>query len=116
MTADWYEKALGLTRYQLPEWGSYPIFMLAGKTGVAIFPALAERPDSPSERGVKIDHFAFQVDAENYQRAKEHLLSLGISTQEQDHHYFRSLYFEDPDGHTVELTVLSVAPGDFYKL
>ena len=38
-SATWYEKVLGLKRYQLPEWGDYPIFMLAGKAGVALFPA-----------------------------------------------------------------------------
>ncbi|MEZ4794777.1 MAG: VOC family protein [Flavobacteriaceae bacterium] len=29
----WYEKVLGLKKYQLPEWGPFPIFMLSGKSG-----------------------------------------------------------------------------------
>jgi len=37
--AAWYEKVLGLRKYKLPEWGDFPVFMLAGKVGVALFPA-----------------------------------------------------------------------------
>ncbi|WP_273566348.1 VOC family protein [Maribacter halichondriae] len=33
----WYTEVLGLKRYQLSEWGDFPIFMLAGKAGVAFF-------------------------------------------------------------------------------
>lgn len=115
-TAAWYEEVLGLTRYKMPEWGPYPIFLLAGKTGLAIFPADSRSPGTLSDRSVRIDHFAFQVDAQNYDIAKDHLNSLAVSTTEQDHHYFHSLYFEDPDGHTVELTTLKVNPDDFYRL
>ncbi|MCJ7467405.1 MAG: VOC family protein [Maribacter sp.] len=39
VAADWYQNVLGLKKYQLPEWGDYPIFMLAKKSGVALFPA-----------------------------------------------------------------------------
>jgi catechol 2,3-dioxygenase-like lactoylglutathione lyase family enzyme len=28
-SAKWYEKVLGLKRYQLPEWGDFPIFLLS---------------------------------------------------------------------------------------
>ena len=35
----WYSKVLGLKRYQLEKWGEFPIFMLSGKTGIALFPA-----------------------------------------------------------------------------
>ena len=33
----WYERVLGLKKYQFDAWGTYPIFMMAGKTGIAIF-------------------------------------------------------------------------------
>ncbi|MGB5355176.1 MAG: VOC family protein, partial [Eudoraea sp.] len=32
----WYEKVLGLKKYQLDEWGPFPVFMLAKKSGVAL--------------------------------------------------------------------------------
>ena len=38
-SAKQYQKVLGLKRYQLPEWGDFPIFLLSGKTGIALFPA-----------------------------------------------------------------------------
>lgn len=113
--AAWYGQVLGLKRYQLPEWGPVPIFMLAGKSGVALFPARLEEPESdPGSRNVKIDHFAFQVDRENYEKAKKRYTELGLEFSEQDHHYFHSIYTQDPDGHTVELTTLVVAAEDFY--
>lgn len=36
-SATWYENVLGLKRYQLPEWGEFPIFMLTNKSGIALF-------------------------------------------------------------------------------
>ena len=36
------KRYLGFTRNQFEEWGTYPIFMLGGKSGVALFPADAE--------------------------------------------------------------------------
>ena len=61
-SADWYDKVLGLKKKQLPEWGEFPIFMLSGKSGIALFPANLNdpAPDSTS-RNIKIDHFAFRV-------------------------------------------------------
>lgn len=116
VAADWYEKVLGLKRYQLPEWGDYPIFMLAGTSGVALFPARAEDPAmDPESRNVKIDHFAFQVGREAFQQAREHYKALALEFEFQDHHYFHSLYTKDPDGHVVELTTLVVPPEDFYS-
>ena len=33
VSAEWYQKVLGLKRYQPPEWGEFPIFMLSGTSG-----------------------------------------------------------------------------------
>lgn len=114
-SAYWYGEVLGLQRYQLPEWGDFPIFMLAGKSGVALFPARLEDPASdPGSRNVRIDHFAFRVDRENYEKAKKRYFELELEFSEQDHHYFHSIYTRDPDGHTVELTTLVVGEAEFY--
>ena len=43
-SARWYENVLGLTRKEVPEWGDYPIFLLTGKTGIALFPATLDDP------------------------------------------------------------------------
>lgn len=114
-SAQWYEETLGLKKYQLKEWGEYPIFMMAGKTGIALFPAQTDHPVlDPTSRNIRIDHFAFNVSNETLETAKVQFDQSGIPYQFQDHHYFHSIYLKDPDGHTVELTTLVVPEEDFY--
>lgn len=116
LSVAWYTEILGLKKYQLPEWGPFPIFMLADKTGIALFPAnLEDKKSDLSSRNVKIDHFAFNVDNENFEKAKKRYSTLGLEFTIQDHHYFHSIYTNDPDGHTVELTTLVVDEKTFYK-
>ncbi len=116
-SVEWYGKVLGLKKYQLPKWGEYPIFMLAGKSGVALFPANAnDNLCDLKSKNVKIDHFAFNVTNENFAKAKKRYLELGLEFEIQDHHYFHSIYTKDPDGHTVELTTIMVDEEEFYSL
>lgn len=115
-SANWYAEVLGLERHLPKAWGEFPIFMISGKFGVAIFPA-----DTPlaaigkKYRGVKIDHFAFNVDAENFAKARKHYEALGLEYEFQDHVYFHSIYTLDPDGHTVELTTQVVSDDELWK-
>lgn len=97
----WYQQVLGLQALKLEAWGDVPVFMLAGKTGVAIFPAKGNKKKEPD---ILIHHFAFNVDRENFEKAKQRYEALGIDYEFQDHHYFHSIYTHDPDGHRVELT------------
>ena len=39
--AQWYEDVLGLRRVFAEEWGDYPAMLVAGSTGVALFPTSA---------------------------------------------------------------------------
>ena len=115
-SANWYEKVLGLKPYQLPEWGTYPIFLLSKKSGIALFPANANDPSlDATSKNVKIDHFAFNVTKENFEKAKQRYAELNLDFDIQGHHYFDSIYTKDPDGHTVELTTIKVREQDFYK-
>lgn len=115
ISADWYEKVLGLKKYQLPEWGEYPIFLLSGKSGIALFPAnLNDTKLELNSKNVKIDHFAFNVTKDNFEKAKKRYTELNLDFNIQDHHYFHSIYTEDPDGHTVELTTIMVNENEFY--
>ena len=111
----WYEKVLGLKSYQKEEWGDVPIFLLAGTTGIALFPANNQltNPDLDLKH-VKIDHFAFQLDKKNFEKARIRYEELSIRYHFQDHHYFHSIYTRDPDGHIVELTTIVVDPAEFY--
>ena len=114
-SAIWYEAVLGLKRYKLPKWGEFPIFMLSNKTGVALFPAYTDDAKlETNSRNVKIDHFAFNVTGENFEKAKEKYEELGLEYNFQDHFYFHSIYTKDPDGHTVELTTIVVDEETFY--
>ena len=114
-SALWYESVLGLKKYKLEKWGAFPIFMMAGKCGVALFPADSHRKDiNANSTHVAIDHFAFNVTSINYIKAKEKLAFLNIVFEEKDHFYFHSIYMKDPDGHTVELTTLVIDEEDFY--
>lgn len=116
VSAQWYQKVLGLQKYQLPEWGEFPIFMLSGKSGLALFPAnLNDTQLDLDSKNVKIDHFAFHVTKENFEKAKIKYAELNLEFNIQDHHYFHSIYTKDPDGHTVELTTIVVNENDFYN-
>ncbi|WP_339840531.1 VOC family protein [uncultured Maribacter sp.] len=116
VSADWYERVLGLKKYQLPKWGKYPIFMMSNTSGVALFPAeLADEKLDKNSKNIGIDHFAFNVTNENFEIAKNRYLSLGLNFTIKDHYYYHSMYTKDPDGHNVELTTLMVNSKDFYK-
>ena len=115
-SADWYQRVLGLKKYQVPEWGDFPVFLLADRSGIALFPANTEDSElDPKSKNVRIDHFAFNLSNEDFGRAKQHYESLGIKYHFQDHTYFHSIYTKDPDGHMVELTTLVAGNEDFYK-
>lgn len=115
-SAKWYEKVLGLKKYKLPEWGDFPIFLLSGKSGIALFPAnLDDTELNQNSKNVKIDHFAFNVTKENFKKAKKRYIELNLNFTIQDHFYFDSIYTKDLDGHTVELTTIKVNEEEFYK-
>ena len=116
ISRQWYEEVLGLTSYRKDEWGDVPVFLLAGTTGVALFPANndLDQPD-PKLKHIKIDHFAFRLANEDFEQARKRYEEIGLEYQFQDHHYFHSIYTRDPDGHIVELTTLVVSPGEFYQ-
>ena len=116
-SAKWYERVLGLKPYTFKEWGPFPIFMLSGQFGVALFPVKSENPLPLGKKDfIKIDHFAFNVNRENFEHAKKRYQLLDLDFEIQDHHYFHSIYTKDLDGHIVELTTLVVAEASFYRL
>lgn len=112
---EWYERVFGLKKYQLKEWGEFPVFLFSGKTGIAIFPANMDDPELPiNSRHVVIDHFAFNVGKDDFNKAQTHFRNLNEDFVFQDHHYFHSIYLKDPDGHKVELTTIMVDEKEFY--
>lgn len=115
LSAQWYEKVLGLKRLSVPKWENYPVFMSCGKSGVAIFPAnLADPEIDKQSKNTGVGHFAFNVSNEDFAKAQQHYKNLTIEFDFQDHYYFHSIYTKDPDGHTVELTTVVVEENTFY--
>jgi len=113
---NWYSKVLGLNMYKLEKWGEFPVFMLAEKSGIAIFPANLDDDKLPqNSKNIKIDHFAFNVSNEDFNKAKVYFNKINENFVFQDHYYFHSIYLKDPDKHTVELTTLLVDESEFYK-
>jgi len=112
----WYEEVLGLKKQQLPEWGDSPIFMLANKSGIALFPANfnSEVTDTPMSN-TRIDHFAFNVNKKNFEKAKKRFTAISLDFNIKNHHYFHSIYIKDPDNYTVELTTIVVNEKKFYE-
>ena len=100
---DFYAGVLGLERRH-EDWRE-PMFMLAGDTGLALFttemmPGSGEAQGTPD---IRVMHFAFRVDREEFDRARAELSDAGIAARYEDHGSVHSLYFDDPDGHKVEL-------------
>jgi catechol-2,3-dioxygenase len=75
-----------------------------------------EKPDPNTPLWVK--HISFEVPS------MEHLLAMKKRLQEnkidcrgpKDHHICQSLYFEDPDGHRLEIAVRTEQPDTWQKL
>jgi len=113
---NWYSSVLGLKKVTTSKWGEYPVFMMSKKFGVALFPANSNDAIlDPKSNNVKIDHFAFNVNQENFQKAIKKYEALGLTFEQKDHHYFESIYTKDPDGHIVELTRIKIREEDFYQ-
>lgn len=115
-SVQWYKSVFGFKIYKFKEWGDFPVFLLKGKTGIALFPAKLNDPDiNLKSKNVKIDHFAFNVTNENFEKAKKKLTKLNIEFEQQNHHFFESLYFKDPDDHIVEITTILIPEYEFYQ-
>jgi catechol-2,3-dioxygenase len=53
-------------------------------------------------------HFAFRVDRANFEKAREELARREIAFTFDDHEVSWGIYFQDPDGHTIELACYEV--------
>ena len=67
--------------------------------------ALFDRDTEAGQATTTLDHFAFVIDKADYESQRERLESLGVSVFAKTfpHFHWRSLFFTDPEGNTVEL-------------
>jgi catechol 2,3-dioxygenase-like lactoylglutathione lyase family enzyme len=129
-TVQWYEKHLGMT-YQLAfaedqvpstkEPDPYMhVFLDAGGGNVLAFFELPTKPAMGRDENTPewVQHIAFELESmEELEAAKGRLEAAGISVVGiTDHTLFKSIYFFDPNGHRLELSVNTPIPGIQEKL
>jgi catechol 2,3-dioxygenase-like lactoylglutathione lyase family enzyme len=105
----WYADVLGFERAH-EEW-DVPVVMAAEGSGVAIFDKDQHPRSVPGDAeppAIRVLHIAFRVSRQGFEEARVGLTERGIETSFSDHRIAYSLYFEDPDGHRLELTTYEV--------
>ena len=104
--AKWYADALGLR--EVRRWDPHPIMIGADDTKLALFQAKPEAQPLTREQthGTLCWYrVAFKTDRAGFENAKKHLAEQGIEFSGPiDHVGAQSIYFEDLDGHPLEIT------------
>ena len=108
-STQWYCDVLGMEHRYQGLWDGVPAMLFLGDTGIALFPTRTDDPKpAPGSDTIAMMHFAFRVDRENFAAAQTHLNDVGIPFEFQDHDISHSIYFDDPDGHQLEITTYEV--------
>ena len=106
-SANWYADTLGFERRYEGMWNGIPAFIGKGQAAIALFPSDNNKnSEMPKRRGIL--HFALWADRKNFLAAQEELTKRGIAFHFQDHEISHSIYFDDPDGHQIEITTYEV--------
>ncbi len=105
-TMAWYRDVLGLERRHAETWGDLPVMMCSGDTCIAIFPLTDDA--AATTKGSRVLHIAFRADRATFEQAQRELKERGIEFDIQDHDIAHSIYFRDPDGHKLEITMYEV--------
>lgn len=99
---EWYRDVLGLEQRNEPTEDAEPVFMGEFGACIALFQAEVASPErEPESTGLR--HLALTVD--RLDDAQDRLREQGVDFRFEDHGNAHSVYFRDPDGHTIELTV-----------
>lgn len=97
--ARWYAEVLGLK--EICRWDPEPIMIGAGNTKLALFKASAVTAGGEGSW----HRVAWRTNKEGFDAAQGHLARQGIEFRGPiDHGIARSIYFQDMDGHPLEIT------------
>ena len=104
-SAHWYVDVLGFERQHDDVWNGYPVFVGKNDAAIALFPIRKKDPSNSSAPSpVRVLHFAFRASRKDFLAAQAELKQRGIDFEFQDHEISHSIYFQDPDGHELEIT------------
>lgn len=115
--AQWYIDVLGFERQHADVWGDVPTFIGKGETAIALFPAktrstslaaVASAKAASSGSEIRMLHLAFRANRASFHAAREELKDRGIRFESEDHEIAHSIYFNDPDGHKLEITTYEI--------
>jgi catechol 2,3-dioxygenase-like lactoylglutathione lyase family enzyme len=93
----WYENVIGLRASRSPGPVDEPVFLGPPGARLGLF----------QERTPGLRHIALATDAHGYDSTLERLSKLAVTFRVERHGTSRSVYFEDPDGTTLEVTDLA---------
>lgn len=74
-----------------------------------LFPSAPEPGQASAGPDVSIRRIAFRVDRSAFDQARAALPAHGITARFDDHGVAHSLYFDDPDGHQLDITTYDFA-------
>ena len=103
-SAQWYIDVLGFERQHHGMWNGVPVFVGKNDAAIALFPVGSKEESKSSRSSPRVLHFAFRADRTNFLAAQQELKERKIHFEFQDHEISHSIYFNDPDGHEIEIT------------
>ena len=106
-SAQWYVDVLGFERQHDEVWNGFPVFVGKNDAAIALFPIRGSKKSQshvPSSSPIRVLHFAFRASRKEFLSAQTELKKRKIVFEFQDHEIAHSIYFNDPDGHEIEIT------------
>lgn len=97
----WYQRIFGLAHTFKKEWGTDPAFLCVGGTCLAL---LDTKGVPPPIVPVTQRHVCFRTTVDDFWQSTDVLKREGIPFTIDDHQVSQSLYFQDLDGHWIEIT------------
>ena len=104
----WYCDVLGFEHRFPGRWDGVPVMLGLGDTLIALFPAKGQDLPWIPDKVIRVAHFALRADRKNFLMAQEELEAQGIGVTFQDHDISHAIYFNDPDGHQLEITTYEI--------